>query len=82
MRQRLAPYAAQVRSAIESATVDQPTLNTVPYTGVQYVSIAGFDQMGNAVGQNLAALLQGKLTVDQTLEKNQQDVTRLQAAQQ
>jgi sorbitol/mannitol transport system substrate-binding protein len=75
--QRLAPYAAQVRAAIESATVEQPTLNPVPYQGVQYVSIPGFDQMGNAVGNNLAEMLNGKLTLDETLAKNQQDVTRI-----
>ncbi|WP_350260841.1 sugar ABC transporter substrate-binding protein [Pantoea sp. BJ2] len=75
--QRLAPYAAQVRAAIDSATVEQPTLNPVPYQGVQYVSIPGFDQMGNAVGQNLADMLSGKLTLDETLAKNQQDVTRI-----
>ncbi|WP_455851462.1 ABC transporter substrate-binding protein [Pantoea endophytica] len=75
--QRLAPYAAQVRAAIDSATVEQPTLNPVPYQGVQYVSIPGFDQMGNAVGQNLADMLSGKLTLDEALTKNQQDVMRI-----
>ncbi|WP_431021832.1 Extracellular solute-binding protein [Erwinia rhapontici] len=75
--QRLAPYAKRVQAAMESATVEQPTLGPVPYQGVQYVSIPGFDQMGNAVGENIAALLQGKLTLDETLTRNQQVVTEI-----
>ncbi|PKH24786.1 sugar ABC transporter substrate-binding protein [Enterobacterales bacterium CwR94] len=78
--QRLAPYAAQVKAAVESATVETPTLGPVPYQGVQYVSIEDFDKMGDAVGKNIAAMLQGQLSVDETLEKNQRDVTALIAA--
>lgn len=74
---RLAPYAQQVKAAIESASVEHPTLNPVPYQGVQYVSIPGFDMMGNQVGDNLAALLEGKLTVDEVLARNQQQVTAI-----
>jgi len=77
--QRLAPYAKRVQAAMESATVEQPTLGPVPYQGVQYVSIPGFDQMGNAVGENIAALLQGKLTLDETLKRNQQVVSEIYA---
>ncbi|WP_158784443.1 sugar ABC transporter substrate-binding protein [Pantoea sp. BAV 3049] len=76
---KLAPYAQRVRSAVESASVEQPTLMPVPYQGVQYVSIPGFDQMGNTVGEQIAELLQGKLTLDETLSKNQQAVTRIYA---
>jgi sorbitol/mannitol transport system substrate-binding protein len=77
---KLAPYAQRVRAAVESATVDQPTLMPVPYQGVQYVSIPGFDQMGNIVGQQIADLLQGKLTLDETLTRNQEAVARIYAA--
>lgn len=76
---RLAPYGPQVKAAIESASVQQPTLGPVPYQGVQYVSIPGFDMMGNQVGENLAAMLAGKLSVEETLSRNQQQVSALAA---
>ncbi len=72
--QALAPYARQVLAAMETASPETPTLNPVPYQGIQYVSIPGFDQMGSQVAQNIANLLTGKLTVDETLSANQQAV--------
>lgn len=75
--QKLAPYAARVKQALETATPEQPTLFPVPYQGVQYVSIPGFDQMGDAVGKNISALLDGKLTLEEVLSANQQAVTTL-----
>lgn len=77
---RLAPYAQQVKAAIESASVEHPTLGPSPYQGVQYVSIPGFDVMGNQVGDNLVALLDGKLTVEETLARNQQQVSAIAAS--
>lgn len=78
--QKLAPYFARVKEAVESATPEEPTLFPVPYQGVQYVSIPGFDQMGDAVGKNVSALLEGKMTVDETLTANQQAVTAIYQA--
>jgi sorbitol/mannitol transport system substrate-binding protein len=75
--QRLAPYAPRVLQAMESAAVEAPTLQAVPYQGVQYVSIPGFDQMGDQVGAHITDLLEGKLTLDETLLRNQQDVLRI-----
>lgn len=75
--QKLAPYAARVKQALETATPEQPTLFPVPYQGVQYVSIPGFDQMGDAVGKNISALLDGKMTLEEVLSANQQAVTTL-----
>lgn len=72
--QKLAPYASRVKQAVESATPEQPTLFPVPYQGVQYVSIPGFDLMGDAVGKNISALLDGKMTLDEALAANQQAV--------
>lgn len=78
--QKLAPYAARVKQAVESATPEQPTLFPVPYQGVQYVSIPAFDQMGDAVGKNISALLDGKMTLDETLTANQQAVNQIYQA--
>ncbi|MFO6296562.1 ABC transporter substrate-binding protein [Rahnella selenatireducens] len=78
--QKLAPYADGVKQAVETATPEQPTLYPVPYQGVQYVSIPGFDLMGDAVGRNISNLLEGKKTLDETLSANQQVVTTIYAA--
>jgi sorbitol/mannitol transport system substrate-binding protein len=77
---KLAPYAARVKQALETATPEQPTLFPVPYQGVQYVSIPGFDQMGDAVGKNISALLEGKMSLDEVLNANQQAVTAIYQA--
>ena len=69
-----------MKQAVETATPETPTLYPVPYQGVQYVSIPGFDQMGDAVGKNISDLLEGKKTIDETLNANQQVVTTLYAA--
>jgi len=78
---KLAPYAARVKQALETATPEQPTLFPVPYQGVQYVSIPGFDQMGDAVGKNISALLEGKMSLDEVLNANQQAVTAIYQAE-
>jgi len=69
-----------VKQALETATPEQPTLFPVPYQGVQYVSIPGFDQMGDAVGKNISALLEGKMSLDEVLNANQQAVTAIYQA--
>ena len=46
-----APFAGAVKTAILTANLDHPTLNPVPYTGIQYVSIPEFESIGTTVGQ-------------------------------
>jgi len=43
----------------------------VPYTGIQYVAIPQFQSIGTAVGQNMAAVLTGQMSVDEALAKSQ-----------
>jgi len=66
-----APFAAITKKAIESANLTHPSEQTVPYTGIQYVAIAQFQAIGTAVGQNMAAVLAGRMSVDDALAKSQ-----------
>jgi sorbitol/mannitol transport system substrate-binding protein len=66
-----APFAAIVLQSIEGADYDHPTVRSVPYKGVQYVSIPEFQILGEAVSQQLAAYLAGQKTLDAALADSQ-----------
>jgi ABC-type glycerol-3-phosphate transport system substrate-binding protein len=70
-----APFAGAVKTAILTADLDHPTLNPVPYTGIQYVSIPEFEAIGTTVGQLVAAALTGQSTIDSTLKQAQASVS-------
>ena len=72
---KAAPFAPAVKQAIDTADLDHPTMNPVPYTGVQYVSIPEFQAMGTTVGQLVAAALTGQSTVESALKQAQASVT-------
>jgi ABC-type glycerol-3-phosphate transport system substrate-binding protein len=72
---KAAPFAGAVKEAILTADLDQPTMNKVPYTGIQYVSIPEFQAIGTTVGQLVAAALTGQQTVDGALKEAQASVT-------
>jgi sorbitol/mannitol transport system substrate-binding protein len=72
---KAAPFAETVEKAILSADITHPTLNPVPYTGIQYVAIPEFQAMGTQVGQLMSAVLADKTTVDDALKQAQADVT-------
>jgi sorbitol/mannitol transport system substrate-binding protein len=62
-----APFAKTVLTAIEVTNPSKPTVNPVPYTGVQFVAIPEFQGIGTAVGQEIAAALAGQKTADEAL---------------
>jgi sorbitol/mannitol transport system substrate-binding protein len=70
--QKAAPFAQLTLDSINSATPDQPTLNPVPYHGVQYVAIPQFESAGQTVSENIAAAIAGKMTVSQALTQSNQ----------
>ncbi len=70
-----APFAGAVKTAILTADLDHPTLNPVPYTGIQYVSIPEFESIGTTVGQLVAAALTGQSSIDSTLKQAQASVS-------
>ena len=63
----VADFATITLNSIKNANYDAPTVDPVPYKGVQYVSIPEFQGLGEKVGQELAAYLAGNESVDQAL---------------
>jgi len=63
-----APFADLTLKAILAADPTHPTAQPVPYTGVQFVAIPEFQSIGTQVGQNIAAALVGKTSVEDALE--------------
>ena len=50
-----------------------PTLNPVPYVGIQYVDIPQFESLGLQVAQQIAGAIAGTETVSQALKTSQAD---------
>ncbi|NIA68335.1 sugar ABC transporter substrate-binding protein [Pelagibius litoralis] len=72
--QKAAPFAAMTLESIKAADPTKPTVDPVPYVGVQFVAIPEFQGIGTAVGQQFSAALAGTTSVDQAL-KNAQNLT-------
>ncbi len=71
-----APFAQITLDSINSADPRNPTVEPVPYVGVQFVAIPEFQGIGTAVGQQFSAALTGRMTVDQALQSSQRLVER------
>jgi ABC-type glycerol-3-phosphate transport system substrate-binding protein len=71
-----APFAGFVEAAMQSVDPSDPTLEPVPYTGIQYVAIPEFQGIGTQVGQSIAAALAGQMSVDQALQGAQSSTER------
>ena len=69
--QEAAPFAQMTLESILSADPNNPTVEPVPYTGVQFVAIPEFQAIGTAVGQQFSAALAGQITVEAALEAAQ-----------
>ena len=65
------PFASMTLKSIESADPTKPTVDPVPYVGIQFVAIPEFQGMATAIGQQFAAALAGTLSVDQALANAQ-----------
>ncbi len=68
------PFAQMTLDSINSADPKNPTVDPVPYVGIQFVAIPEFQGIATAVGQQFSAALAGNLSVDQAL-KNAQSLT-------
>jgi sorbitol/mannitol transport system substrate-binding protein len=66
-----AGFAQVTLDSIAHADVNHPTVDPVPYIGVQYVDIDEFQQLGDQVSQEFAKVIAGSQTVDQALQKAQ-----------
>ncbi|MBV9256652.1 MAG: sugar ABC transporter substrate-binding protein [Ktedonobacteraceae bacterium] len=70
--QKAAPFAQITLDSINTATPDHPTLDPVPYKGVQYVGIPQFESVGQQVSELMSAVVAGKMTVSQALQQSDQ----------
>ena len=73
---KAAPFAKLTLDAIDSADPEHPTVDPVPYVGVQFVAIAPFQAIGTSVGQHFAGAVAGTETVDEALKQAQEITTR------
>ena len=73
---KAAPFADLTLKSIQAADPQHPTVQPVPYTGVQFVAIPEFQGIGTAVGQTFSAALAGQMTADQALQTAQTLATR------
>lgn len=66
------PWANLELDSIKTADPNHPTKDPVPYTGIQFIGIPEFTDLGDTVGRDLASLLAGKISVDKfTQQANQ-----------
>ena len=68
------PFAAMTLASIQAADPTNPTVEEVPYVGVQFVAIPEFQGIATSVGQQFAAALAGQSSVEDAL-KNAQSLT-------
>ncbi|WP_151720415.1 ABC transporter substrate-binding protein [Gemmobacter serpentinus] len=74
------PFAKMTLESINAADPTHPTVDEVPYVGVQFVAIPEFQGLGTMVGQLFSAALAGSSTADAALAQAQaittQEMTR------
>ena len=69
------PFAKMTLESINAADPTHPTVDEVPYVGVQFVAILEFQGLGTAVGQMFSAALAGTTSADDALAQAQAMVT-------
>jgi sorbitol/mannitol transport system substrate-binding protein len=66
------PFAKMTLDSINSADPTHPTVDAVPYVGVQFVAIPEFQGFATAVGQQFSAALAGTTSLDDALAAAQE----------
>lgn len=66
-----APFAELTLASIRRADPKNPTVDEVPYTGIQYVAIPAFQSIGTAVGNRFAKALNEEISIDEALDNAQ-----------
>jgi sorbitol/mannitol transport system substrate-binding protein len=74
--QKSAPFAQATLKAMETADPTNPCIKKVPYTGITFVGIPEFQSLGTVVGQNIAGLVTGRSSLEQTVKSNQAQAER------
>ena len=64
-------FAQPTLRAIEEADPEHPTVGSVPYTGVQFLDIPEFQDLGTRVSQQVTAAIAGQESVSSALSTSQ-----------
>jgi sorbitol/mannitol transport system substrate-binding protein len=64
-------FANITLQSIDGTDPNHPTVNPVPYVGIQYVDIPQFETLGLTVGQQIAGAIAGTESVSQALQAAQ-----------
>ncbi len=64
-------FAQPTLDAMQNVDVNQPGVHPQPWTGVQYVAIPEFQDLGTKVSQEISAAIAGRQSVDAALAKAQ-----------
>jgi sorbitol/mannitol transport system substrate-binding protein len=65
-------YGPLTLRSIQNATPNKPTVQPVPYTGVQFIGIPEFQDLGTRVSQQISAAIAGQKSVDDALAQAQE----------
>ncbi|MDN5697451.1 MAG: sugar ABC transporter substrate-binding protein, partial [Rubrobacter sp.] len=71
------PWTNIELESINGATPDRPTEDPVPYSGIQYVAIPEFQQLGDSVGRSLASVLAGDMSADEMARSAQDEALQV-----
>jgi sorbitol/mannitol transport system substrate-binding protein len=74
-------FAPITIASINGTDPEHPTLNPVPYVGIQYVDIPQFESLGVQVGQQIAGAIAGTESVSQALSTSQSDASQYTPAE-
>lgn len=64
-------YADATLASMADATQDRTMAGPVPYTGIQFVGIPEFQDLGTRVGQQMSAAIAGQVSVDDAIDQSQ-----------
>lgn len=64
-------FASITLQSIDGTDPQHPTVNPVPYVGIQYVDVPQFETLGLQVGQQIAGAIAGTESVTQALQNSQ-----------
>jgi sorbitol/mannitol transport system substrate-binding protein len=65
------PFAEMTLKSINEADPTNPTVDPVPYVGIQFVAIPEFSGIGTQTGQEFSAALAGQQSAEEALENAQ-----------
>ncbi|MDC0948740.1 sugar ABC transporter substrate-binding protein [Gammaproteobacteria bacterium] len=65
------PFAQMTLNSINAADPNNPTVDPVPYVGIQYVAIPEWAGIGTQAGQEFSAMVAGQQTPEEALAKAQ-----------